>query len=262
MEAGVAGNTMSALERSAGQAQARFEKMGMAIETLDENGNLPDLLADMQQEFGDKYTTETGTQIQQAFGSEEAVKFFKALWGQQDTFRANAKALEQTQRQGDAFTRTMAKNMDNHMDVRLQVLQQRWNVIKEKIGNALIPVLEKLMSYLEKAADWTTPREDAPARAAFNNIFTNRGLEPPHHVIECSSLMATRALLMESDRAALLSKKQVAIDVAQGLLAISSKKLPDTGREIGITTRIDWKPTRLQARFMEILSEQCQADSP
>ena len=157
MEAGVAGTTMSALERSAGQAQARFEKMGMAIETLDENGNLrnlPDLLADMQQEFGDQYTTETGSQIQQAFGSEDAVKFFKALWGQQDTFRANAKALEQAQRQGDAFTHTMAKNMDNNMDARLQVLQQRWDVIKEKIGNALIPVLEKLMPYLEKAADW------------------------------------------------------------------------------------------------------------
>jgi len=157
MEAGVAGTTMNALERSAGQAQARFEKMGIDIETLDENGNLrklPDLLADMQYAFGDNYTTEIGTQIQQAFGSEEAVKFFKALWGQQKTFRANAKALEEAQRQGDAFTRTMAKNMDSNMDARLQVLQQRWDVIREKIGAALIPALEKLTPYLEKAADW------------------------------------------------------------------------------------------------------------
>ena len=156
MEAGVAGTTLSALERSAGQAQARFRQMGMAIETLDANGNLrtlPDLLTDMQQEFGDQYTTEIGAQIQQAFGSEEAMKFFRALWGQQDAFRANAQALEAAQQQGDAFTRAMARRMDSNMDARLQVLQQRWDVIKEKIGTALIPALESLTPWLEKIAD-------------------------------------------------------------------------------------------------------------
>ena len=157
MEAGVAGTTLSALERSAGQAQARFRQMGIAIDTLDANGNLrtlPDLLTDMQQEFGDQYSTEIGGQIQKAFGSEEAVKFFKALWGQQDAFRANAQALEAAQQQGAAFTRTMARHMDSNMDARLQVLQQRWDVIKEKIGSALIPVLERLTPWLEKTADW------------------------------------------------------------------------------------------------------------
>ncbi|RDH91916.1 MAG: phage tail tape measure protein [endosymbiont of Seepiophila jonesi] len=156
MEAGVAGTVMSALERSAGQAQARFQKMGIDIETLDENGNLrklPELLEDMQKTFGAKYTTQTGTQIQQAFGSGEAVKFFKALWGQQDTFRANAKALEEVQRQGTAFTRTMAKAMDSNMDARLQLMQQRWDVIKEKLGYALIPILEWAVPVLEKVAN-------------------------------------------------------------------------------------------------------------
>lgn len=155
MEAGMSGTTLNAVERSAAQAQARFEKMGIAIQTLDENGNLrqlPDLLADMQQEFGEAYSTETGAKIQQAFGSEEAVKFFKALWGQQDAFRENSKALKEAQTQGDAFTRAMAANMDKNMDARLQVLQQRWDNIKEKIGTALIPALEALVPLLEKGA--------------------------------------------------------------------------------------------------------------
>lgn len=157
MEAGVAGTTLNALERSAGEAQTRFAKLGYAIDTLDENGNLrslPDLLEEMQQAFGKEYTTETGSMIQKAFGSEEAVKFFKALWGQQDAFRTNAAALEEAQRQGAGFTDVMAKAMDNNMDARLQIMQQRWDVIKERLGSALIPVLERLIPWLEKMSNW------------------------------------------------------------------------------------------------------------
>ncbi|MBA1446524.1 MAG: phage tail tape measure protein [Chromatiales bacterium] len=157
MEAGAAGTTLNALERSAGEAQTRFAKLGYSIDTLDENGNLrslPDLLEEMQQAFGDDYTTETGTMIQKVFGSEEAVRFFKALWGQQDAFRTNAAALEEAQSQGAGFTQVMAKAMDSNMDARLQIMQQRWDVIKERLGSALIPALEKLLPYLEKMSDW------------------------------------------------------------------------------------------------------------
>ncbi|MEM7047005.1 MAG: phage tail tape measure protein [Pseudomonadota bacterium] len=172
MEAGVAGTTMAALERSAGQAHQRFADMGLAIETLDENGNLrdlPSLLEDMQREFGDAYTTETGTMIQKAFGSEEAVKFFKALWGEQEVFRANAKALKEAQHQGKAFTRTMADAMDANMDARLQILTQRWDLLKEKLGYALIPALEFLIPWLEKAANWITKLAD-------NNSFVTTAI--------------------------------------------------------------------------------------
>jgi len=103
--------------------------------------------------------------------------------------------------------------------------------------------------------DWVAPPEDAPARAVFTKFFKDRGLEPPQHLIECSSLVATRALLLESDRAALLSKRQVEVEVDRGLLAISPKQLSGTNRDIGFTTRANWKPTKLQARFLELLSE-------
>ncbi len=108
--------------------------------------------------------------------------------------------------------------------------------------------------------EWVAPNENAPARAAFVKFFKDHGLKPPEHVIECSSLMATRGLLLESDRAALLSKKQVEIDVDHGLLAISPRKLAGTDREIGITTRINWKATKLQARFIALLSSDLLAE--
>ncbi|WP_275098084.1 phage tail tape measure protein [Sedimenticola hydrogenitrophicus] len=156
MEAGVAGTTLNALERTAGRAQKRFEQMGIAVNTLDKNGNLrslPELLEQMQGAFGQEYTTETGTRIQEAFGSEEAVRFFKAMWGQQESFRANAKAIEEAQRQGEAFTGTMAKAMDSNMDARLQLMQQRWAAVQQRIGDALLPVLERLMNVIEPIID-------------------------------------------------------------------------------------------------------------
>jgi len=41
-------------------------------------------------------------------------------------------------------------------------------------------------------------------------------LTPPEHVIECSSLVAIRSLLQDTDRAALLPARQVEMDVKAG----------------------------------------------
>jgi|GEM_PF-2466496 len=157
MTAGESGTSMAAVERTAAQAQERFEKLGLAINTLDENGNLrslPDLLEEMQQAFGDDYSTEIGAQIQEAFGSDEAVKFFKGLWGQQDKFRQAAKEIEKAQMQGAQHTASMAKNMDRNMDARLAVMEQRWSIIKEKLGHAMVPILEKLIPLVERGVHW------------------------------------------------------------------------------------------------------------
>jgi LysR family transcriptional regulator of gallate degradation len=101
--------------------------------------------------------------------------------------------------------------------------------------------------------DWIAPTENTPAREVFNSLFKRAGLEPPDHVIECSSLAATRELLLASDRAALLSAKQVEVDVKAGLLAVSCEPLAGTERDIGLTLRKDWRPTKTQARFLALV---------
>ncbi|EED33365.1 transcriptional regulator, LysR family [gamma proteobacterium NOR5-3] len=104
--------------------------------------------------------------------------------------------------------------------------------------------------------DWVAPRQDTPAREAFTELFRSNGLAPPEHVIECSSLVATRGILMESDRAALLSARQVEVDLDSGLLSINPHHLRGTTRNIGITLRKGWEPTRVQQRFMDRLKEE------
>ncbi|TXS90320.1 LysR family transcriptional regulator [Parahaliea maris] len=101
--------------------------------------------------------------------------------------------------------------------------------------------------------DWIAPRKQTPARELFTEFFRREELTPPEHVIECSSLVAIRGLLLESDRAALLPAKQVALDVEAGILAVSPFALKGTTRDIGLTLRRDWQPTRAQDRLLNLL---------
>ena len=101
--------------------------------------------------------------------------------------------------------------------------------------------------------DWIVPREGTPARDHFNAFFEKRGVAPPCRLIECSSLVTTRGLLLQSDRAALLSVRQAKLDVDAGSLATLSDPLPGTERTIGMTWRRDWQPTTVQRRFVAAL---------
>jgi LysR family transcriptional regulator of gallate degradation len=80
---------------------------------------------------------------------------------------------------------------------------------------------------------------------------------PPRANIETSSLVLTRAIVIESDRLAMLSRRQIAIEEREGILRCIPVS-PDVerllgARRIGITTREDWLPSRLQRTFLDHL---------
>ena len=101
--------------------------------------------------------------------------------------------------------------------------------------------------------DWIAPRRNTPARETFTRFFDDQGFAPSEQVSECSSLVAIRSLLLESDRLALLPARQVELEVQMGILAVSPQPLAGTRRDIGLTLRKHWQPTRLQKRFLELL---------
>lgn len=111
----------------------------------------------------------------------------------------------------------------------------------------------KISANALRKLDWVAPREHAPAREAFSRFFTSRGLEPPDRVIECSSLVAIRAILLNSDRVALLPARQVQVEVELGLLMVSPQSLLGTSRKIGLSYRRNYIPTRVQQRFIELI---------
>jgi DNA-binding transcriptional LysR family regulator len=106
--------------------------------------------------------------------------------------------------------------------------------------------------------DWIVPREGTPARDHFTAFFAGHGIAPPTRLIECSSLVTTRGLLLQSDRAALLSVRQARLDVDSGQLATLSDPLPGTERTIGLTYRRDWQPTTVQREFIDAVRHASQ----
>lgn len=99
---------------------------------------------------------------------------------------------------------------------------------------------------------WIAPRNNTPARRRFNELFASNELEPPAQLIECSSSAATRSLLLQSDRVALLSVRQVLPEIRLGMLATLPLSL-NLSRRIGVSLRKNWEPTRIQDHFLRIL---------
>jgi len=101
--------------------------------------------------------------------------------------------------------------------------------------------------------EWIAPKEHTPTRDLFTAFFARDGVATPKRIIECSSLVATRGLLQHSDRAALLSPVQIRGDISTNQLALLGNPLPGTNRSIGMTVRVDWEPTIVQAEFTKII---------
>ena len=136
-------------------------------------------------------------------------------------------------------------------DVVQETLFEQTLAVVVRPGHPLIgpspPSIEALASL-----DWVLPRSGTPARRSFEGFFEDRA-RLPTRIIECSSLIVTRSLLLQSDRAAILSPLQIQSDVAAGNLAILIDSVPDSSRRIGLTMRNDWAPTELQSNFTQTL---------
>ena len=100
---------------------------------------------------------------------------------------------------------------------------------------------------------WAVPRKGTPTRKYFDQIFAD--LAMPGNIVESSSLVLIRGLLLNSDRLTLISAHQVRHEREMGLLAALPVALPEISRPIGITHRRDWRPTATQKAFLERLRD-------
>jgi DNA-binding transcriptional LysR family regulator len=100
---------------------------------------------------------------------------------------------------------------------------------------------------------WIAPRTGSPLRAHFDALMALAGLQLPSPPLECNSLAAARAFLLESDRIMLLSAHQIHYEMKAGLLMALPHPAGEVVRPIGLTLRRNWHPTSTQQRLLEIL---------
>lgn len=173
MAAGEAGTALRAFAANAAAADEAFADLAkdaanpVRVRVLDENGGLrsiADVMADLKARYGETLDAIEAAEIQKAFGTDEAMKMINALYGQEATIRANADALGDAGRQGAAFTAAMAKTADANWDSAMVLLSQKMDVFRQKIGQALLPTLQKLLPMVEGIIDrlvaWTAAHPD------------------------------------------------------------------------------------------------------
>jgi LysR family transcriptional regulator of gallate degradation len=105
------------------------------------------------------------------------------------------------------------------------------------------------------AYPWAVPRTDTPTRDYFENLISSANAPPRAHVIETSSLILIRGLLVGSDRLTIMSAHQMRHEEDQGVLQRLDFAMRATSRNIGITVRKDWRPTATQSLFLDLLRE-------
>lgn len=94
---------------------------------------------------------------------------------------------------------------------------------------------------------WIVSAEGTPLRARWRAMF---GATEPAVPVGSGSVMIIRGLLRDSDFLTLLSRDQIAAELAAGWL-VQIAEMPDgLGRTIGMTTRADWIPTLPQREFL------------
>lgn len=104
---------------------------------------------------------------------------------------------------------------------------------------------------------WVVSAQGAPVRARWEKMFRERKLEPPRLRIECGSVLIVRGLMLEDDWLTLMSRDQFMIEQRAGLLCELGTAGASVRRRIGLTTRSDWHPTRLQAQFVDTFKQVC-----
>lgn len=118
------------------------------------------------------------------------------------------------------------------------------------------PTLADTLAY-----PWVAPPREAPAgRVLWQALGIGDLAETPVKVVSSSQVLV-RGLLMEGDYVTIISPNQVRQDLEDGRLVALPIRLQGGDRDIGITTREGWRPTRTQAALIDQIAHVAAAET-
>jgi len=129
------------------------------------------------------------------------------------------------------------------------------------IGRADHPLRSQPLLRLEQLAEfgWVVPRKGTPTRQFFDEHFQHYLADGSLSLVETTSHILTREVLLGSNRLTLVSRHQLEHEIRAGQLAVMPYALSHTRRSIGFMQRRDWQATTAQQKFIDIL-QACAAD--
>ncbi|AQM66791.1 LysR family transcriptional regulator [Vibrio campbellii] len=137
-------------------------------------------------------------------------------------------------------------------DIRQETLFESKNTILCRTDHPLTQKETVSIQDLQQAS-WVVSSKETPARKMFEEMFIKDELPVPHRLIEASSQMLVKELLLGSDRLTLLSQHQIQRDLQEGHLVPLSFEGEEQSRPIGLTVRKNWFATSVQKHFLQLL---------
>lgn len=104
---------------------------------------------------------------------------------------------------------------------------------------------------------WAVPPQETPTHRHVRAFFAQAGLPFPADLVITSSLIATRSLLLESDRITMISRHQVHFELQLGLLEVLPISLRESRRPIGYTLSSQVAPPTALDALIAILRDTC-----
>ncbi len=102
-------------------------------------------------------------------------------------------------------------------------------------------------------ASWVVSGSNTPGRKMFEDMFINEGEQPPTRIVEASSQMLVKELILGSDRLSVLSQHQIHRELDEGHFTILPFDCSQQSRPIGLTMRKNWYATAVQTHFVSLL---------
>ncbi|WP_137169115.1 LysR family transcriptional regulator [Marinomonas sp. FW-1] len=137
------------------------------------------------------------------------------------------------------------------------VQEELWSPPLSVVARNGHPLMDKDTISAQDLAEyaWVVPAKGTPTRQAFEDIFHDACVALPKRLVESSSQILIRELLIESDRLTLISAHQVEREINIKLLDVINFPLEHTRRPIGLCVRKSWLPTVTQSHFLSLLRE-------
>lgn len=155
----VMGTATRSLAANAAKADKELKKYGVRIvDTKGQMRDMADIIADLEKSklvnADGSISAKNMAKLGEAAGSAEAAKVLIGLIGKSEELRKASAEVGKAQTTGLTKAIEMAKQMDNNLDSRLTIFDQRIGEFKNSIGQSLIPTIDNLLLVLDPVLTW------------------------------------------------------------------------------------------------------------